>query len=97
MRNLQVSVQNSADNTDIIKDKMNAYLELKTIKVCVVNILDTKVGQQFLIENEIYQNFTMEKYLKLNHKSSRFGRTLKRKKYDDMVKYIIRVRKIRNL
>ena len=60
-------------------------LDYRDLSIRLVNILDTKMGKKFLCENKIYQNFSMEKYLKLNHKSSRFGRTLKRKRYDDMI------------
>ena len=59
--------------------------DLKNLRIVVENILESNLGKQFLCENEIYQNFSMDKYLKLNQRSSRFGRTLKRKRYDDMV------------
>ena len=36
-------------------------------------------------QNEIYQNFSTQKHLKLNQRSSRFGRTIKRKQFEDMV------------
>ena len=59
--------------------------DYRHVRICLKNILDTRVGKRFLCENKIYQNFSLEKYLKLNQKSSRFGRTLKRKRYNDMV------------
>ena len=59
--------------------------DLKNLRIVVENILESNLGKQFLCENEIYQNFSMDKYLKLNQRSSRFGRTLKRKLYDNMV------------
>ena len=59
--------------------------DLRNIRIIVENVLETKVGQKFLSENEIYQNFSTQKYLKLNQRSSRFGRTIKRKQFEDMV------------